>query len=298
MSKRAAAARRSRNVPALVVCEARADNGGRTCRQRWRNFAEFWCKACTSRVDHEHGKHAEDPFPGCSLCVLRLEDKPASRRRSKEARYQPGRHEHRRARVPGTLGVPFELVVSGYDPGPDPGPPAILALYEDIAEEFLPRAVFGQYPAGLIKKVLPWLRCRRDQVLHVCSGCLPPGEGIRVDVRPDARPDVVADGRALPFATDSFEAVMIDPPYTEQYARDLYGTEYPLPAHLLAEAARVVRPCGRIAFVHYLVPMPPEGTFHVKVLGCSTGFGFPMRAVTIYEKEQDGLFQGEHDVIR
>lgn len=312
-------------MPALVVCSERADNGGRTCRQRWRERAEFWCDECGHRLDHEHGKHAER-VEGCPLCVLRLEDKPASRRRSADGRFQPGRFQ-RGARVPGGR---VELTVSGHDQGPldpvpekrartdwhangdlrsrmpcdrsggdwpaqrggDPKPPAILALYEDIAEEFLPRAIFGQYPQGLISKVLPWLRCRRDEVLHVCSGCLPPGEGTRVDVRPDARPDVIADGRALPFADSSFAAVMLDPPYTEQYARDLYGTDYPLPAHLLREAARVVRPCGRIAFVHYLVPMPPEGTFHVKVLGCSTGFGFPMRAVTIYEKEQDGLFQG------
>jgi hypothetical protein len=27
----------------------------------------------------------------------------------------------------------------------------------------------------------------------------------------------------------------------------------------------------------------------VKVFGLSTGFGFPMRAVTIYERDQDGL---------
>lgn len=62
-----------------------------------------------------------------------------------------------------------------------------------------------------------------------------------------------------------------------------------LPSHLLAEAARVVRPSGRIAFVHTLVPMPPPGCRVVKVLGLSTGFGFHMRAVTIYEREQARL---------
>lgn len=184
--------------------------------------------------------------------------------------------------------------------GEDPRPPAICALYEDQAQEDLfeeergekrdQRKVFGQYPRALIGKVLPWLRCRRHEVLHVCSGCLPPGEGIRVDIRPDARPDILADGRALPLAGDSIAAVMIDPPYTEQYAQDLYGVEYPRPSHLLAEAARVVRPSGRIAFVHYLVPMPPPRCHLIKVLGLSTGFGFQMRAVTIFERDQPGLW--------
>jgi len=114
----------------------------------------------------------------------------------------------------------------------DPKPPAICALYEDEAmgdlfadqgrarrDQAPPPGVFGQYPRALIPKILPWLRCQRSEVLHVCSGSLPPGEGIRVDIRREQRPDVVADGRALPFRDGSMSAVMVDPPYTEQYAR-------------------------------------------------------------------------------
>jgi hypothetical protein len=178
--------------------------------------------------------------------------------------------------------------------GANPKPPAICALYEDLIEPSeMPTAVFGQYPRALIGKVLPYLRCERHEILHVCSGSLPQGEGIRVDIREDALPDILADGRDLPLADGSQAAVMLDPPYTEQYARDLYGVDYPRPSHLLREAARVVRPCGRIAFVHYLVPMPPPGCSLVRVLGLSTGFGFPMRAVTIFQCEQDRLFEGE-----
>jgi hypothetical protein len=174
----------------------------------------------------------------------------------------------------------------------DPGRPALCFLYEDLAEIELrarPQPVFGQYPASLIPKILPWLKCDRREVLHVCSGALPRGEGIRVDIRPEAQPDILADGRALPLADGSVEAVMLDPPYTQHYAQDLYGVEYPRPSHLLREAARVVRPCGRIAFVHYITPTPPPYCRVVKVFGLSTGFGFPMRAVTIYERDQDGL---------
>lgn len=175
--------------------------------------------------------------------------------------------------------------------GAAPKPPAICALYDDLQPpEDLPEAVFGQYPRALIGKLLPWLQCKRGEVLHVCSGSLRPGEGIRVDVRREARPDVLADGRSLPFADGSISAVMLDPPYTAQYAKDLYGVEYPRPSHLLREAARVVKPCGRVAFVHHIVPMPPPACSLVRVLGLSTGFGFPMRAVTIFQREQSQLF--------
>ena len=188
-----------------------------------------------------------------------------------------------RSRMPGTNGSwPIR--------GADPKPPAFCNLFEDLNDlAELPMAVFGQYPRSLIGKLLPHLRCERAQILHVCSGSLPPGEGIRVDIRPEARADILADGRHLPLADASVKAVLLDPPYTEQYAETLYSVEYPRPAHLLAEAARVVKPCGRIGFVHYLVPMPPPNTRLVRVLGLSTGLGFSMRAVTIYQQEQDRL---------
>lgn len=146
-----------------------------------------------------------------------------------------------------------------------PRRPALCFIYSDLAdlEELEPTPVFGMYPASFIPKILP-----------------------------DARPDILADGRHLPFRTGSVEAVLLDPPYTEHYARDLYGVKYPRPSHLLREAARVVKPCGRIGFVHYITPNPPPSCRVVKVFGLSTGFGFPMRAVTIYQREQSAFALG------
>lgn len=181
--------------------------------------------------------------------------------------------------------------------GVAPQRPPMLVFYDDLADgdpEYmarsreLPEPVYGQYPEWLIPKLLPWLRCERHQILHVCSGALPPGEGIRVDVRREARPDVVADGRALPrdlFPDGSVAAVLIDPPYSEHYARELYGVEYPRPSDLLAEAARVVRPGGRIGFIHYITPKPVAGTSFVKAKAFSTGFNMPVRAASIYERD-------------
>lgn len=167
-----------------------------------------------------------------------------------------------------------------------PKPPPVLVLYEDISGELGPEPIYGQYPRGLIKKILPWLRCERREILHVCSGALKKGEGIRVDIRKAARPDFIADGRHLPFKDGEHAAVMIDPPYNKEYAMSLFGVEYPLPSHLLREAARVVRPGGRIALVHYITAKPVAGTRFVKAFGLSTGFDMPMRAVTIYERDQ------------
>lgn len=197
-----------------------------------------------------------------------------------------------RARLGGAKGAVRGVKRIGAKDLAEPSRPAMCFLYEDLAELAeleRPQQVFGMYPQSFIPKILPWLKCDRRRVVHVCSGGLPRGEGIRVDIRPDAHPDVLADGRNLPFQTGSVDAVLLDPPYTEHYARDLYGVKYPRPSHLLREAARVVKPCGRIGFVHYITPNPPPFCRVIKVFGLSTGFGFPMRAVTIFERDQAEL---------
>jgi hypothetical protein len=153
-------------------------------------------------------------------------------------------------------------------------------------------AVFGRYPKGFLRHALK-IRLlgdvQRGEVLHVCSGTLGPEERWTVDIRPEAKPRVVADGCRLPFRDDAFKAVMIDPPYSDAYARNLYGLEMPRNSWLLKEAARVVVPCGRIGLMHVAIPFAPPGCRLVRVYPVSTGVGFRIRALTIYERRQDDL---------
>ena len=86
-------------------------------------------------------------------------------------------------------------------------------------------AVFGQFPSGFLTAILRLQllgTANRDEVLHVCSGTLGPRERWTVDMRAAALPSVVARGEALPFRDGQFAAVLIDPPYSEAYARNLY----------------------------------------------------------------------------
>lgn len=165
-------------------------------------------------------------------------------------------------------------------------------LWSAVDTATFPEAVFGQYPKGFIAWASSLLRAAPPEIVHVCSGSLPPGTGrLRIDLRGGAAPDVRADGRALPFADASFDAIMIDPPYSVEYAQGLYKGEYPRPKHLLEEAARVLRPCGRIGFLHFIVPNPPPGCKIESIRGVTTGGGFRIRAFTIFEKAQEGLFE-------
>lgn len=152
--------------------------------------------------------------------------------------------------------------------------------------------IYGRLPVGFLSWAYEVLSLRGSaNILHVCSGGLGDDtRGVRVDIRASVRPDVVADGCALPFPDDTFDGVVIDPPYSVEYAEVLYGTGYPRPSALLREAARVVRSSRRIGILHFLVPMPVDGLAFVEVHGVTTGCGYRIRAFTVFEKAQRGLF--------
>jgi hypothetical protein len=154
-------------------------------------------------------------------------------------------------------------------------------------------AVFGRYPVGFLAhaiKIGLLGDVRRDDVLHVCSGTLSDCEAWTVDLRAEARPRVRASGTALPFRDNSFAGVMMDPPYSDEYARNLYKIENPRPSWLLKEAARVVRPGGRIGIMHVAVPFSPPQCSLINIYGVSTGVGFRIRAFTVYQKRHPELF--------
>lgn len=167
------------------------------------------------------------------------------------------------------------------------GHPVLFGFSPSLPFDSFPNG--GGYPHGFLPRAYKIMGVTNpSEVLHVCSGSM--RLGITVDIRPETRPTVVADGQRLPFRDGVFRWVMIDPPYTRQYARNLYNTRYPVPKRLVYEAARVTAPGGTVGFLHFMVPMIPKRLLLiVGVWGITQGSGYQIRAFTVMKRNDPSL---------
>lgn len=155
----------------------------------------------------------------------------------------------------------------------------------------------GGYPKGFLRWAYSVLGAIGEEpvvpaeVLHLCSGSV--RTGITVDIRPEMKPTIVADVRSVPLPDASIGWILADPPYSREYAANLYGTAsvYPRPQQILREAARLLRPRGLIGLLHFQVPMVPAGAglTMVRVYGITTGGGYAIRAWTVLRKADEDL---------
>lgn len=153
---------------------------------------------------------------------------------------------------------------------------------------FVPFKDGGGYPKGFVEWALREMGCTDPaRVLHLCSGSM--RTGVRVDIRPEMEPDILADARDVPLPDESFDFIMADPPYSREYALNLYGTaaDYPEPGAIAKEACRLLRPGGLFGFLHFQVPMTRKPLRIKKVYGVTTGAGYAIRAWTLMEKTRE-----------
>ena len=115
----------------------------------------------------------------------------------------------------------------------------------------------GCYPMHFERK-LPEILESHNYV-HLFAGMAK--TGFTIDINPELNPKFVADVHNLKEIPDNnFSAGMADPPYTAEFAKKLYGTEYPKWAVWTKEFVRIVQPGGRLGIMHnYIVP---------RLLGC------------------------------
>jgi len=158
---------------------------------------------------------------------------------------------------------------------------------------------YGAFPNGSLERMRLALGVQiDDEILFVCSGRVAdyPCSGFgpndkTVDINPALRPDYVMDVRQrLPKKRGGWRAMIVDTPYSAEEAKH-YGTEavYPEPDPLLRLCLQHTRPGGRVGFLHWYWPKPPQevdgcAIKEVFVLPVTTGRGSRWRGYIVFEK--------------
>lgn len=139
----------------------------------------------------------------------------------------------------------------------------------------------GCYPLGFENKVVELLGTK--EYVHFFSGLAK--TGYRIDINPNTNPDLIANVEDLSQIKDnSFGGGLADPPYTEEFARNLYKVPYPKWSLWTKELVRIVRPNCKIAIMqNYVVPRLPKCEFD-KILVIITRIKQYPKIVTIQRK--------------
>jgi hypothetical protein len=98
-------------------------------------------------------------------------------------------------------------------------------------------------------------------------------------------PTWTADAHNLDWiADDTYDAVILDPPFSDAEAEWLFGTPPLKPGQYTREAVRVCRVCGHVAVYHRHQPKRPPGTRLVHRIVILTRTHHAPRLCFIFEK--------------
>lgn len=109
--------------------------------------------------------------------------------------------------------------------------------------------------------------------------------GLRVDINPDLEPHIIADAHHLPFKSDVFAMVIVDPPYSDSLSRKIYGTGKLKYNTFVGEAVRVTKAGGYIVLYHVVMLPRPKGTFYDKRIYMGIRIWHRLRCVNIFRKK-------------
>jgi hypothetical protein len=142
----------------------------------------------------------------------------------------------------------------------------------------------GSFPLHFETKLLKELGIgKNDTILHPFGGKAE--FGLRCDINPATNPDIVCDAHNLPFKNDTFDLVILDPPYSDKYSKDLYKTGKLKFGVYTKEAVRVCKPGKYVVFYHEYAAPILKGTKLVKRIFMETRVWHKLRCIHIYQKD-------------
>lgn len=143
----------------------------------------------------------------------------------------------------------------------------------------------GGFPLHFEKKLMKELNINieKHRILHPFGGHAE--FGYRVDMLSEINPDVIGDAHNLMFKDDVFDLVILDPPYSDKYSKELYGTGKLNFKGYTKEAVRVTKSGGYITMYHYLATPRLERTNLILRIFLETRVWHKLRCVHVFKKE-------------
>lgn len=150
--------------------------------------------------------------------------------------------------------------------------------YSNISQQrnlawFLPRPKPDRYKGGMPLHCEKWLielaedilKKRNLSILNLFCGMNV--YGLRVDIRPEVKPDVLCDAHECSsFINKKFDLIIADPPYSIKEAKKLYGTPRLKYKKWTRECDKLLKTGGILIIYHkHVMPNPnPEKYYVVK----------------------------------
>lgn len=144
----------------------------------------------------------------------------------------------------------------------------------------------GGFPLHFEKKLIKLLQ-PTGLILHPFGG--EAEFGIRVDIDPNVKPDILGDAHNLPFKDNTFNLVICDPPYTKEYASNLYNAKPAKYSQYIKEAVRVCEPGGYVVSYHWALTPRPDGTAYWCRIFIAGRVWHRPRVACVFRKEKEGL---------
>lgn len=147
----------------------------------------------------------------------------------------------------------------------------------------------NNYPGGFPIGFLNWIKeldFWKENRCYLCSGAVDDKESIRVDLNPAVKPTHLEDAGNTSLKENSFDWIMIDPPYSKELAKSLYDLNfYKSINYYTKEANRLIKKDGLILTLSYEIPKRIKNTNLLACCGIYQTINVAnMRCFTVWKK--------------
>lgn len=140
---------------------------------------------------------------------------------------------------------------------------------------FLPRPKPDRYRGGMPLHCEEWLInlardiLQKEDIKLLNLFCGMNKYGMRVDIKEEVEPDIVADAHNFVDANnlkeEQFDVILADPPYSNEESKELYGTPDINYNKWTKQCDKVLKPGGLLIVYHkYIMPNPDPSKYRVE----------------------------------